>query len=118
MNSQRGDPNRAAVFLAVTNEEEDCMRRITGFLLALAAAVSLGCGPPSQHEILEKAEGLETKQELEAAIGAPDEVDKLGGLERWTYRAADGDVEFVITGNNVALGATQDRDDDEEEGGR
>lgn len=91
------------------------MPRITGFLLALAAAVALGCGPPSQHEIIEKAEGLETKQELEAAIGAPDEVDKLGPLERWTYRAADGDVEFAIRGDKVALEATKDRDEDPED---
>jgi hypothetical protein len=91
------------------------MPRITGFLLALAAAVALGCGPPSQHEILKKAEGLETKQELEAAIGAPDEVDKLGPLERWTYRASDGDVEFTITGNKVAFEATKERDEDDEE---
>lgn len=91
------------------------MPRITSFLLALAVAVSLGCGPPSQHEILEKAEGLETKQELEAAIGAPDEVDKFGPLERWTYLAADGEVEFVITGNRVALEATRDRDEDSED---
>ena len=91
------------------------MSRMIRLLLAFAAVAVLGCGPPSQHEILKQAEGVETKQELEAKIGAPDEVDKLGPLERWTYRASDGDVEFVITGDAVALGSTKDRDDAEEE---
>ena len=61
-----------------------------------------------------QAEGVETKQALEATIGAPDEVDKLGPVERWTYRASDGDVEFVITGDDVGSKRTKDRDDDEE----
>ena len=90
------------------------MFRMIWLLLALAAVTVLGCGPPSQHEILKQAEGIETKQELEAKIGAPDEVEKLGPLERWTYRASDGDVEIVITGDNVGLKSTKDRDDDEE----
>jgi hypothetical protein len=86
-----------------------------GLLLAFAAVAVLGCGPPSQHEILKKAEAVETKQELEEAIGAPDEVDRLGPVEKWTYSASDGEVEFVITGDKVRLGSTKDRDDDEEE---
>jgi len=84
-------------------------------LLAFAAVAVLACGPPSQHEILKQTEGVETTQELEAAIGAPDEVDKLGPMEKWTYRASDGDVEFVITGDKVKFKSTKDRDDDEEE---
>jgi hypothetical protein len=90
------------------------MFRMIWLLVAFAAVAVLGCGPPSQHDILKQAEGVETKQELEAKIGAPDEVDKLGPLERWTYRASDGDVEFVITGDNVGAKSTKDRDDDEE----
>jgi len=90
------------------------MFRMIWLLLALAAVAVMGCGPPSQHDILKKAEGIETKQELEAAIGAPDEVDKLGPLEKWTYRASDGEVEIVITGDDVGAKRTKDRDDDEE----
>lgn len=90
------------------------MSRTIWLLLAFAAVAVLGCGPSSQHEILKQAEGVETKQELEATIGAPDEVDKLGPLERWTYRASDGDVEFVIRGDKVGGKSTKDRDDDEE----
>jgi len=84
------------------------------FLVAIAAVAVLGCGPPSQHDILKKAEGLETKQELEAAIGAPAEVDKFGPLEKWTYRASDGEVEFVITGDKVALESTKKPDAEDE----
>ena len=93
------------------------MFRMTGLLGALAAGALLACGAPSQHEILSQAEGLETKQELEAAIGAPDEVDKLGPIEEWTYRASDGNVEFVIRGDKVAVGRTKERDDDDGEEG-
>jgi hypothetical protein len=82
--------------------------RIAIAFLALAALVFAGCGPPSKHEILSKAEGLETKAELEAAIGPPSDVDKVGPIARWTYVASDGEVEFVITGDNVSLGSTKD----------
>ena len=88
------------------------MARMTSILALSAAFVLLACGPPSQHEILSKADGLETKQELEAAIGAPDSVDKVGPLEKWTYGASDGEVEFVIAGDKVRLGSTKDRDDE------
>ena len=91
------------------------MSRMISLLLAFAAVAVLGCGPPSQHEILKQAEAVETKQELEAAIGAPDEVDKLGPMEKWTYRASEGDVEFVITGDKVKFKSTKDRDDDEDD---
>jgi hypothetical protein len=78
-----------------------------GSLLVIPALVFVGCGPPTQHEILKKAEGVETKQDLEAALGAPDAVDKLGPIERWTYSASDGQVEYVITGDSVALESTK-----------
>ena len=80
-----------------------------GSLLLIAAMALVGCGPPTKHEIVKKAEGIETKQELEAALGAPDDIDKLGPIERWTYDASDGAVEYVITGDAVALEATKDR---------
>jgi len=80
--------------------------RIIAMLLVGAALVA--CGPASQHEILTKAEGAETKQALEAAIGAPGEVDKMGPVEKWTYPASDGAVEFLITGDSVTLSTTRD----------
>jgi hypothetical protein len=79
------------------------LRAAPVWVLALALAA---CGPPTKHEILSKAENAETKAELEAALGAPDERDKVGPLERWTYRAEDGVVTFVITGETVRLQTT------------
>ena len=80
-----------------------------GSLLLAAAMAFAGCGPPTKHEIVKKAEGIETKQELEAALGAPDNIEKLGPIERWTYSASDGAVEYVITGDAVVLESTKDR---------
>lgn len=85
-----------------------------GSLLGAAAMAWVGCGPPTKHEIVKKAEGVDTKQELEAALGAPDDIDKLGPVERWTYRASDGQVEYVITGDAVALESTRDREGEEQ----
>ena len=86
-----------------------------GSLLLVAAMAFVGCGPPTKHEIVKKARGVETKQELEAALGAPDDIEKLGPIERWTYSASDGAVEYVITGDSVALESTRDQKDQKEE---
>ena len=48
------------------------------------------------------------KAALLEALGDPDEVSKLGPIESWTYKAANGEVSFVITGDIVALKATAD----------
>jgi hypothetical protein len=88
---------------------------VLGSLLLVAALAFVGCGPPPKHDIVKKAEGVETKQELEAALGAPDDIEKLGPIERWTYSASDGAVEYVITGDSVALESTRDQKDQKEE---
>ena len=76
-------------------------------IAALAVLVAVaGCGPRSKHDLLARAERVTTKTELERALGEPDERDKLGPLEVWTYRASDGRVTFLITGESVALQAT------------
>jgi hypothetical protein len=75
-----------------------------GTLRVALAAIALGlagCGPPTKHDLLSKAEGAETRQALEAALGAPDDRSKLGPVETWTYRASDGEVTFVIAGDRV-----------------
>ena len=87
----------------------DRLASALGSLLLVVALACIGCGPPTKHEIVKKAEGIETKQELEAALGAPDDIEKLGPIERWTYSASDGAVEYVITGDAVALESTKDR---------
>lgn len=70
-------------------------------LLALAA-----CGDPSKGEIIKKAENASTKAELEKALGPPTEVDKVGPLEKWTYKASDGAVVFAIIGDTVTMKVT------------
>ena len=77
--------------------------------LALAAALA-GCdSSPTKAEILKKAAGLKTKEELEKVLGVPAKLDKLGPLERWTYNAKDGIVVFTIVAGRVALDETGDR---------
>jgi len=87
------------------------MGRWLAAALAAVALGSTGCGPPTKHELLKKAEGAETKQALEAALGAPDDVSKLGPLETWKYEAKDGEVTFVITGDHVTFQATGENPD-------
>ena len=76
--------------------------RIALGALLLGAA---GCGPPTKHELLEKAKGAETREQLEMALGAPDDRSKLGPIETWKYRARDGEVTFVIAGDTVRFEA-------------
>jgi hypothetical protein len=73
---------------------------------ALALLLLAACGDPSKGEIIKKAENATTKAELEKALGAPTEVDKVGPLEKWTYKASDGVVVFAIIGDTVTMKAT------------
>jgi len=82
-------------------------RRFTGLAVALVLALA-GCGPDTKHEILKKAENVETKADLETALGAPDDRYKVGPVETWIYGASNGEVTFVITGERVRLQATTD----------
>ncbi len=63
------------------------------------------CGPPTKEELVDKARGVETRAQLEKALGKPDDISKLGPLETWTYRAKNGQVAFVIIGDKVTLQA-------------
>ena len=83
------------------------MRRI----ILAAIFVLCACSSVSKHEILEKAEGVTTLADLESALGAPDERDKLGPVETWTYNASDGKVTFLVTGETVVLQTTLDLGD-------
>jgi hypothetical protein len=82
------------------------------FKLAMVAMLGLlltGCFGESKADILKKAKGADTTEQLEAALGKPDEVDKLGPLEQWSYEASDGKVVFAIVASNVTLKATSDK---------
>jgi hypothetical protein len=80
------------------------MRNLTVWLATVALAI-VACSPQSKHEMLSKTEHVRTKAELEEALGAPHDRDKVGPIETWTYRARDGEVTFVITGDTVRLKA-------------
>lgn len=76
-------------------------------LLAVALAVALtACGPSSKEDMVAKARDVKTRAELERILGKPDDVSKLGPLEKWTYRAKNGQVVFVLVGDAVTLEAT------------
>lgn len=77
---------------------------------AVAAAVLLGltaCGEPTKADIIEKARGVETREQLQKKLGKPTEVSKLGPIEQWTYKAKDGQVTFILTGDSVAMQAAE-----------
>lgn len=68
--------------------------------LALAA-----CGDPTKQDIIKKAEGADTRAKLEKVLGKPTNFSKLGPVETWTYKAKDGEVTFILTGDSVAMKA-------------
>jgi hypothetical protein len=72
----------------------------------LLAALLAGCGSPSKEELVSRARGVSTRAELEKALGKPSDIAKLGPLEKWTYKASNGQVVFVIVGDRVTLEAT------------
>lgn len=78
------------------------MRALAVLTLALLAVV--GCSR-TKEDVLKKAESVNTRAELESRLGRPDDIAKLGPMERWTYRASNGEVVFVIVGDTVTLQA-------------
>ena len=80
------------------------MRRLLT-TLALAAALALGAcgGQLTKQEISKKAEGITAKADLEKKLGKPTSFSKIGPLETWAYKASDGEVVFLITGDTVRL---------------
>lgn len=78
-------------------------------VLALALLALAACAD-STADTVEKAKGITDKAELRDALGAPDKLDKVGPLERWTYETSDGSVTFVITGDTVVLDAARTED--------
>ena len=87
------------------------MRRRMVVLGGLALMTVLaGCdSSPTKAEILKKAAGIKTREELEKVLGQPNNLDKLGPIERWTYNAKDGVVVFTIVAGRVALDETGEK---------
>lgn len=84
---------------------------MTTWLRATVAAAALltlaACGEPTKGDIIEKARGVETREQLQKKLGKPTEVSKLGPVEQWTYKAKDGQVTFILTGDSVAMQAAE-----------
>jgi hypothetical protein len=77
------------------------------FIVTAALAFLLtGCFQETKDELIQKAEGLETKQQLRDALGDPDALDKVGPVEKWTYKASDGTVIFPIVADRVGPSVT------------
>jgi hypothetical protein len=76
--------------------------------LLFAATLLAACGDPDKTEIVEKARGVETGAALRDKLGDPDNIDKLGPIEKWTYKASDSSVVFVVAGGRVTIEATGD----------
>ena len=75
---------------------------LCGIALTLLAA----CGGRTKEDIVAKAREVSTRAQLEQALGRPDDIAKLGPMERWTYKASNGEVVFVVIGDTVTLQAT------------
>ena len=84
------------------------MFRHVGMAALLAVALA-ACGDPTKEDILKRSEGADTKARLERAVGRPTDIKKLGPLESWTYKAANGSVTFVIAGDQVTLSTTAEK---------
>lgn len=83
------------------------MRRVgRAFACAVTALALAACGPSSKEDMLAKTREVKTRAQLESALGRPDDVSKLGPLEKWTYRARNGQVVFVLIADAVTLEAT------------
>lgn len=88
------------------------MTRTVAAMLAwtLAAGLIVGCGR-SKEDLIEKSRDAGTRAELEKALGKPSDITKLGPVEQWTYKAANGNVVFLIVGDKVTLQAAGPADE-------
>jgi hypothetical protein len=69
------------------------------------AFVLIGCGASSKEDIIAKARDAKTRSALEKALGKPDDISKIGPVEKWTYKASNGRVTFVLVGDTVTIEA-------------
>jgi len=74
-------------------------------LCGLALVFLTTCGGRTKEDIIQKARDVSTRADLERVLGKPTDIAKLGPMERWTYKASNGEVVFVIIGDAVTLQA-------------
>ena len=65
----------------------------------------VACSRGTKEEIVSKARDVSKRAELERVLGKPDDITKLGPLETWRYKASNGEVIFLIVGDDVTLQA-------------
>ncbi len=83
------------------------MRKLTSAAVACATLLAVAaCGDPTKQQLVDKSRQAETRQQLEESLGKPDDLSKMGPVEKWTYNASDGSVTFIITGDAVTLQTT------------
>jgi hypothetical protein len=75
-------------------------------LCALVLVFLTACGGRTKEDIVQKARDVSTRAGLEKALGQPTDIAKLGPMERWTYKARNGEVVFLIIGDAVTLQTT------------
>lgn len=73
------------------------------FVFFLAA-----CGDDTRAEIVNKGRDAGTRAELQALLGDPDKISKVGPIETWTFNASDGSVSYLLTGDIVTTSRTSD----------
>ena len=81
---------------------------LVGLVIGLLLRALAGCGPSSKEDLISKARGITTRTELEKALGKPTDISKLGPVEKWTYKASNGQLVYVIVGDAVTLEAAGD----------
>jgi hypothetical protein len=80
-------------------------RRMGALVCGLALLALMACGRPTKEEIVAKARDIGKRADLERVLGKPDELTKLGPVETWRYTASNGEVIFLIVGDDVTLQA-------------
>jgi hypothetical protein len=79
---------------------------IRAVFCGLAMLLVAACSQRTKEDIIQKARNISTRAELEKTLGKPADIAKLGPLERWTYKASNGEVVFLIVGDKVTVQAT------------
>ena len=83
-------------------------------VLGIALALVTSCGSPTKEDIVLRTKNVSTKAELEKTLGKPTDIAKLGPLEKWSYKASNGKVVFIIVGDKVTLETTGSSEDEKE----
>lgn len=81
------------------------VRRTGALVCGLVLLALMACGRPTKEEIVAKARDIGKRADLERVLGKPDELTKLGPVETWRYTASNGEVIFLIVGDDVTLQA-------------